>query len=42
MPRHEIIAQTNAYFEELNKYQYLEGVNKLEKLWITFMDLEED
>ena len=38
----EVITETNAYFERLEKTYYLEGIKKLEKRWTKRIDLKRD
>ena len=38
----EIISQTNTYFEDLEKSYFLEGMQKLEKLWTKCIELRGD
>lgn len=38
----EVITETNAYFESLEKTYYLEGIKKLEKRWTTCIELKGD
>ena len=38
----EIISQTNTYFEDLDKFYFLEGIQKLEKRWTEYIQLEGD
>lgn len=39
---HELIAQTNEYFENDHKSNYLEEVKNLKKLWTKYMKLKGD
>ena len=38
----EIISQTNTYFEDLDKFYFLEGIKKLEKCWMKCIELKGD
>lgn len=38
----EVITETNAYFESLEKTYYLERIKKLEKRWTTCIELKGD
>ena len=38
----EIVSQTNTYFEDLEKYYFLEGIQKLEKRWTKCIELKDD
>ncbi|GBP03932.1 Histone-lysine N-methyltransferase SETMAR [Eumeta japonica] len=38
----EVITETNAYFESLEKIYYLEGIKKLEKRWTKCIELNGD
>ena len=38
----EIISQTNTYFEDLEKFYLLEGIQKLEKRWTKCIELKGD
>ena len=38
----EIISQTNKYFEDLEKYYFLVGIQKLEKRWTKSIELKGD
>jgi hypothetical protein len=41
-PNDEIISQTIAYFEDLDKYYFLEGIKKLDKFWTKCIELKGD
>ena len=40
--REQLIAETEAYFEGLNKSYYSDGLKKLENCWIKCIELKED
>ena len=41
-PTIKIIDQTNAYFKDLKKSYFLEGIHKLEKRWTKCIELKGD
>ena len=40
--REQLIAETEAYFEELDKSYYLDGLKNLKNLWIKYIELKGD
>ncbi|EGI63030.1 Histone-lysine N-methyltransferase SETMAR [Acromyrmex echinatior] len=40
--REQLIAETEAYFEELDKSYYSDGLKKLENRWIKYIKLKGD
>jgi len=40
--REQLIAETEAYFERLDKSYYLDGLKKLENRWIKCIELKRD
>jgi len=40
--REQLIAETEAYFERLDKSYYSDGLKKLENRWIKYIELKEN
>ena len=40
--KEQLIAETKAYYEELDKSYYLDGLKKLENHWIKYIELKGD